>query len=197
MQDVVFVWETAEEEIVGMMNPEGKGEIYLHTHPEMRTPEVQEDMVTVAEEHLTTTGKNGQPRLRLLAGAHDTLRRDILIRRGYVRSSGRECERRRSMSLPVTEVPIPKNYSVRSLRGEEDLAARSFVSWRAFHPEEPEDRHEGWEWYRNIQKAPLYRRDLDLVVVAPDGEFASFCTVWFDDVTLTGSFEPWERNQGG
>ena len=26
--------------------------------------------------------------------------------------------------------------------------------------------------------------------VAADGEFASFCTVWFDDVTRTGAFEP-------
>ena len=43
---------------------------------------------------------------------------------------------------------------------------------------------------RNVQAAPLYRRDLDLVAVAPDGELAAFCTVWFDDVTRTAAFEP-------
>jgi mycothiol synthase len=26
--------------------------------------------------------------------------------------------------------------------------------------------------------------------VAPDGELAAFCTVWFDDMTRTGAFEP-------
>ena len=29
-----------------------------------------------------------------------------------------------------------------------------------------------------------------IVAVAPNGEFASFCTVWFDDVNRTGAFEP-------
>jgi hypothetical protein len=35
----------------------------------------------------------------------------------------------------------------------------------------------GWRWYRDVQRAPLYRRDLDLVAVAPDGELAAFCTL--------------------
>lgn len=42
----------------------------------------------------------------------------------------------------------------------------------------------------NIQNAPLYRRDLDLVAVAPDGAIASFATIWFDDVTRSAYFEP-------
>ena len=71
-----------------------------------------------------------------------------------------------------------------------ELPARSWVSWRAFHPDEPDDKYEGWEWYRNVQRAPLYRRDLDLVAVAPDGELAGFCTVWFDEATRTAAFEP-------
>jgi GNAT superfamily N-acetyltransferase len=41
-----------------------------------------------------------------------------------------------------------------------------------------------------LQRAPLYRRDLDLVVVAPGGELAAFCTLWYDDATRTAAFEP-------
>ena len=73
-----------------------------------------------------------------------------------------------------------------------ELGRRSWVSWRAFHPDAPDDQYarDGGAWYRNIQRAPLYRRDLDLVVVAPDGAHAAFTTVWFDDVTRSGAFGP-------
>ncbi len=43
---------------------------------------------------------------------------------------------------------------------------------------------------QNVRRVPLYRRELDLVAVASDGEFAAFCTVWFDSVTRTAVFEP-------
>ncbi len=45
-------------------------------------------------------------------------------------------------------------------------------------------------WYRIILTAPLFRRDLDIVAVAADGSIASFCTVWYDDVTRTAYYEP-------
>jgi mycothiol synthase len=85
---------------------------------------------------------------------------------------------------------LPKGYTLRALGDAAELPARSWVSWKAFHPDEPDEAYDGWTWYPNVQRAPLYRRDLDLVAVAPNGELASFCTVWFDDVTRTGAFEP-------
>ena len=36
----------------------------------------------------------------------------------------------------------------------------------------------------------MYRRDLDVVAIAPDGSIAAFCTLWYDDVTRSGYFEP-------
>jgi GNAT superfamily N-acetyltransferase len=94
------------------------------------------------------------------------------------------------MSEAIPAVRIPRGYSVRPLGGDDELPARSWVSWRAFHPDDPDENYEGHDWYLNLRRCPLYRRDLDIVAVAPGGEFASFCTVWFDDVTRTGAFEP-------
>jgi ribosomal protein S18 acetylase RimI-like enzyme len=45
-------------------------------------------------------------------------------------------------------------------------------------------------WCRNIANAPLHRRDLDIVGMAPDGAAASFCAVWIDGVPRSGAFEP-------
>ena len=98
--------------------------------------------------------------------------------------------RRRSLIQPLPTIQAPDEYTVRSLGSEAELPARSWLSWKAFHPAEPDEAYQGWEWYHNIQRIPLYRRDLDIVAVAPDGELAAFCTVWFDDVTRTAVFEP-------
>lgn len=44
--------------------------------------------------------------------------------------------------------------------------------------------------YETMQQAPGYRRDLDLFIVAPNGEYASFCTIWIDEKNKFGNFEP-------
>ncbi|HEU5102850.1 MAG TPA: GNAT family N-acetyltransferase [Roseiflexaceae bacterium] len=31
---------------------------------------------------------------------------------------------------------------------------------------------------------------MDLVAIAPEEDIAAFCTIWFDDVTRSGYFEP-------
>ncbi|MBN1212331.1 MAG: GNAT family N-acetyltransferase, partial [candidate division Zixibacteria bacterium] len=102
----------------------------------------------------------------------------------------RDYQRYRSMSLPIPDETMADDYRVRALSGPEEYPARSYLSWRVFHPGESDEKYQGWEWYHNIQRAPLYRRELEIVAEAPDGELAAFCTVWFDEVTLTGAFEP-------
>jgi ribosomal protein S18 acetylase RimI-like enzyme len=166
---------------------------YLTLCLTLRTQKLEEEMLIVAEEHLAIPGPNGQRRLHVWADERDTLRQGILTRRGYIKGDWPECteyQRRRPMSMPIPDVPVAAGYTVRALGDIEELPARSLVSWKAFHPDEPDDRYQGWNWYHNIQRAPLYRRDFDIVAVAPNGEFASFCTVWFDDVNLTCAFEP-------
>lgn len=190
LESDVFIWETLEGRMAAVLNREGPGRAFLQVHPGLRTVELEEEMIAVAEEHLAAPGPNGVLRLRVACPERDELRRDILTRRGYIKQEFLERHHRRPLARPIPEVPVPAGYTVRSVGDGEELPARSFVSWKAFHPGEPDDRYQGWEWYRNIQRAPLYRRDLDIVVTAPDDTFASFCTIWFDDVTRTGAFEP-------
>jgi mycothiol synthase len=187
---VTFIWETADGRIAAVLNPEGKGEAFLQVHPGLRTPELEEEMLVVAEKHLAIPSSTGQRKLRVWANEQDDLRQDILIRRGYTKGDWPEYQRQRSSDMPIPEAQPAPGYTVRALGDVEELPARSWVSWKAFHPNEPDENYEGWEWYHNIQRIPLYRRDLDIVAVAPNGEFASFCTVWYDDVTRTGYFEP-------
>lgn len=190
LEDDVFIWETRRGQIAAVLNREGPGHAFLQVHPDLRSSELEEEMIVVGERHLARPLPEGQRRLIVWVDGRDGVRQDVAARRGYARGDEPEYQRRRSISAPIPDAPVSEGYTVRGLGEGDELAARSWVSWRAFHPDEPDDRYEGWEWYRNIQRAPLYRRDLDIVAVAPGGEFAAFCTVWFDDVTRTGSFEP-------
>jgi mycothiol synthase len=186
----VFLWETAEGRLAAVLHPDGPGEAFPEVHPAFRSAGLEVAMLSVAETQFATTLADGSQRLVLWAHEGDALRRDLLARRGYVRQGAPEYQRRRAMDQPIPDFRPAEGYTIRSLGDEGELPARSWVSWRAFHPDEPDDKYEGWEWYRNVQRAPLYCRDLDLVAVAPDGELAAFCTVWFDDMTRTAAFEP-------
>ncbi len=190
LEAALFLWETADGKLVAALHPDGPGEAFLQVHPAFRTPELEVEMMSVAETQFATTQPEGRQKLYLWAHASDPMRQDLLTRRGYTKGKHPEYQRRRDMSAPIPEVDIPAGYSIRALGDESEHPARSWLSWRAFHPDEPDDKYEGWTWYRNVQRATLYRRDLDLVAVAPDGQLAAFCTLWFDDVTRVAAFEP-------
>jgi ribosomal protein S18 acetylase RimI-like enzyme len=147
-------------------------------------------MIVAAEEHLARLGAGGERALCIYAHRGDGLRQGILTRLGYTKREGSEYQRRRSLQAPIPTVSLPTGYAVRALGDVQELPARSRLSWDAFHADDPDGYDGDWSWYRNVQRAPLYRRDLDLVVVAPNDELAAFCTAWFDDVTRVGAFEP-------
>lgn len=189
LEQDVFLWETEDGQIAGVLNREVAGNAYLQVHPRLRTPELEEEMVALAEERLAVW-REGKRVLMVWTDDQDALRLAVLKRRGYTRGKWTESQWRRDLDMPIPDVPIPPGYTVRSLGDLEELPARSWASWKAFHPDDPDDDYEGWEWYLNVQRCPLYRRDLDIVAVAPHGEIVAFTTAWYDDVTRSAYFEP-------
>jgi ribosomal protein S18 acetylase RimI-like enzyme len=66
-----------------------------------------------------------------------------------------------------------------------DLAARVAVHRSAFHPSRVTETS-----YAAVMASPLYRPDLDVVAVAPDGSFAAYTRGWLDPVTASVELEP-------
>jgi mycothiol synthase len=190
LEEVVTLWE-ADGQIAAMLNPDGPGEAFFQIHPAYRESVSMSEMLDVAEQKLFRTDDPGKKELLVWVNEDDDQTKRLFTERGYQRSKFKaEHMRRRSLAQPIPD-PLPQNgYTVRALGDESELPARSWLSWKVFHPDEPDDKYQGWEWYKNVQRVPLYRRDLDIVAVAPDGELAAFCTVWFDDITRTAVFEP-------
>ena len=188
----VFIWEMPHGQIAAVLNSEGRGDAYMQVHPNMRTPELEAEMLDLAEQHLTTTGAYDQRELHVWADSNDVLRQGVLMSRGYTLSNDAETQHRWTAHQPIPDKPVAEGHTVRSLGEVDELPARAWFTWKAFHPDEPEEIYAslGWQWYHDIQRCPLYRRDLDLVAVAPNGDFAAFTTVWYDDVTRSAYFEP-------
>ncbi|MBN1875515.1 MAG: GNAT family N-acetyltransferase [Anaerolineae bacterium] len=188
--DVIFLWETPTGQLAAVLNPESPGDVYLQIHPDLGTPELETEMIAFAEDHLAHTGADGRRKITIWANEHARARQELLSSRCYSKGEWPEYARCRWLDAPVPEVPVPDGYTVRAMGSIDELPARSWASWRAFHPDEPDEAYQGWEWALNLLCAPLYRRDLDIVAVAPDGTIAAFSTLWYDDVTRSGYFEP-------
>lgn len=193
LADVVYLWE-ADGQLAAILMPDGgRGETHLLVHPHYKTVALEEEMLALAEERLFAEKPDGSSELCVWSPAADTLRREILARRGYRPDTGLEYQWRRQLDAPITPVPVPAGYTIRALGDGLELLERCYASGLGFHNGDIKvavDNRTDPAWYRNIQTAPLYRRDLDLVAVASDGAIAAFCTIWFDDVTRSAYFEP-------
>jgi mycothiol synthase len=193
LEDVAWLWET-DGQIIAMLMPDGgRGEAHMSVHPGLLTPELEEEMLTVAEAHLATITADNLCQLCVWAPAQERLRQASLTRRGYVKDHPPEYQWRRQLDVAIPAMPIAPGYTIRSLGDGLELLERCYASGLGFHAGDIQiavANRTDPTWYHNIQKAPLYRRDLDLVAIAPDGAIAAFCTVWFDDVTRSAYVEP-------
>jgi mycothiol synthase len=189
LPEIIFLWETSGGHIAAVLNPEDPGNTFLQIHPAFKTKALEEEMITVAEERLSVE-RNGKRQVAVWVDSQDGSRQEILLERGYKHGPDNEDQWRRDLDGPIPVVPLAEGYTIRSLGDLRELPARSWASWRGFHPNEPEEKYKGWEWYHDIQRCPLYRRDLDIVAATPDGLIAAFATFWFDDGTRTVYIEP-------
>jgi mycothiol synthase len=188
----VYMWETEDRKIVAVVNQEGNGQVFLQIHPAYKTAKLEEEMIALAEEKLRAPSRRGGQAMWIWSDAADSLRQDILVGRGYTHITEHdERQWRRDLNVAIPDKPIKDGYTLRALGETSELASRCWASWKAFHSDEPDEKYDtDWSWYQNIQKAPLYRRDLDLVAIDPSGEVAAFTTIWYDDVIRCGYFEP-------
>jgi len=184
IEKVTSIWEDQHGKIVAVMNPIGMGEIRLHILPEKSSPMLVNEMLAHAEEQLFEETQPGRKIVYTPVFTEDAQRQQILSQRGYKKLQGKSYHWHRDIDTPIPDVKISDGYTIRSMGSMDEHATRSWASWKAFHADEGDENYDGdWSWYQNIQSAPLYRRDLDIVAVSPQGDIASFCTIFYDDST--------------
>jgi mycothiol synthase len=184
IEKVTTIWENEDGGIAGVLHPLGEGEIRLHVHPEYRSQAMEDAILTHAEEHLSYRTQPGKNTVYLPVFSGDVARQETLIRRGYIKTGGISHHWYRDLDTYVPDILVAAGYSIRSMGTIDEHPPRSWASWKAFHNDEPDKNYDGdWSWYQNIQSAPLYRRDLDIIAVTSQGKIVAFCTIYYDDHT--------------
>jgi ribosomal protein S18 acetylase RimI-like enzyme len=85
---------------------------------------------------------------------------------------------------------LPDGFVFRTVAEEDDVDRRRRAKAIAFGGNYAPSDWAPAEAYAQVQHAPDYRADLDIFIVALDGEYVSFCTIWLDHANGYAVFEP-------
>ncbi len=182
----VRLWEE-DGELVGFAWLEEPDGVVMQVHPRLRGSGLLEGEMLewaarqthavygeAAGDELWTRIAEDEPRLAAL-----------LAELGFERDPDHALKMSRGLDVPITESALPDGWTVREVGGEEEWEERVEIHRDVWHPSRVT-----LEAYQRLRTAPGYDPRLDLVAVAPDGTFGSYCICWFDPESRTGLFEP-------
>lgn len=143
-------------------------------------------MIAWAENHLGSSDDAGPYTTEVASTS--ALLREMFAVRGYRPTGQADFQlNHQALSADLRTSGLPAGAEVRALRIEDssEIEARVMLHQEVWEP----SKFTG-PGYAQLRKRPVYRPDLDLVAVTPEGELAAYCIVWWDPETRVGELEP-------
>ncbi len=187
----IGIWEQSGE-IVAVAHYEScLGEAFFQFHPAYR--HLRGTMLDYAEINLTGLSRNnGRKFLSVYVNENDAEFVSLVQARGYTKQADEArplC--RFDIPNPFPAITLPAGFRLTSLADECDWAKVHQVLWRGFdHQDDVPMNEEEFESRRAMFDTPKARRDLKIVVAAPNGDFASFCGMFFEPAGKFAYVEP-------
>lgn len=185
----IGIWEDTGT-IVGVAHCEWHmGEAFFEIHREY--PHLKSRMLDYAEKYLFGTTREGQRYLKVFVNDFDNELEHLVIVRGYQKDTTQK-RPLSQMKIPLSyqpEISIPDGFRLLSLAEDNDLGKLNHLLWQGFYPEikSPSTDKVGRQ---KQQSAPSYRKDLNIIVVAPDGEYAAYAGTWIETTNNYAVLEP-------
>jgi ribosomal protein S18 acetylase RimI-like enzyme len=171
-QSKIGLWED-DGKIVAMATYEaGLGNVWLLVDQDYNY--LKDEMLQYAWENMKKDGS-----VKVLVDDTDQELQKLAAVKGFRPTQ----ERENNAFIPIAEAdlsyPLPEGYHIVSMADEYDLKKYNRVLWRGFeHPGEPDESPEMLEGRREEQSGPHADMKLKIAVVAPDGNFVSYCGMW-------------------
>lgn len=188
LESRVHLWETGDGRLVGAVHPEGTGDAHLSIHPHYRSF-IEEEMLAWAEENLARPVAGEGRQLTVFAFEYDRSRHLLLEKRGYEKTEAGGIFYLLRFGLQgVPTAELPEGYRLRETRPGDAQDAQRIAD--LLNAAFKRDFHRAEEHLVLAQHAPCFRHDLDLVAEAPDGSFACYVGLPYDEHNRYAIFEP-------
>ena len=191
--DKFGVWEDSGN-IVGIVHYEhARGEAFFEVHPGYTS--LRPTMLDYAEKNLYGESAEGRRSVRVWVNDFDKDVTELVRSRGYQMDDipVRPMSQLKISLTFLPDTPLPAGFRLRSLAEDNDLEKLDRVLYRGFGHGDgppPADRQVRLKARRKQQSVPGYRKDLNIIVVAPDGRFTAYSGTWIGTGNKYAYIEP-------
>ena len=179
--DKIGIWKD-EEKIVALATYETDlDEAYICVDKEYHY--LKEDILMYVEHNFSAGHK-------VFIDDNDHAFQRIAKEHGYRPTQNKQCTAMIDINDGIT-YELPQGFSVVSLADRFDLLEYNKVLWRGFnHEGEPPKTEEQMFNRKYSLSGPHLKLEQNIAVVAPNGEFVSYCGMWYDSNTDYALVEP-------
>lgn len=182
------LWFDAEGQPVGFAFVDQYNNLRFELDPQMIHSEIPSEMVNWGVMCIQRAMLNTDRPLMLDASCRDDdhSRVALLEQHGFVKQEMRSLHMARSLDEPIPIPHIPMGFSVRHVAGEQEASAVVDLHRAAFGT-----RNMTLDERLSIMRTPDYEMELDLLIIAPNGRFAAYCTcsIYQEENAHTGRSE--------
>ena len=180
------LWEDEEGQLLGFAWHDRPDKILFQIRPDLRGTHLLEPaMLAWGEPLIDTTSPAYDGHLWVSIADTDPSTIATLKALGFERNEWFMVNMRHPLANPVESPPLPPGYTVRAVGDEAEWSQRVDLHRDVWNPSKVT-----LDAYQRLRQQAGYDPELDLVVVAPDGQLVAYCICWFDAVNRTGEFEP-------
>jgi GNAT superfamily N-acetyltransferase len=181
----IGVWEDKDKIVAVVTYEQGLGDAYFCLDPQHAS--LKTDMLY----HAQNTLRSIEGKIKVLINNADREFQRIAAGHGFKPTQNSEATAVMDIDPQSISYTLPQGYSITSLADSYDLIKFNQVLWRGFnHEGEPPITEKQLEERRISLSGPHLNHNLCIAVVAPNGEFASYCGMWYDARTEYALVEP-------